>query len=273
MILNDKCFYAGVLACTLNFPVYADDFFLGRPYDSEDAVEECENTDEECVGKWGGSVEFGYVAVSGNKDTKSMNGRFKLSYDKEKWFHEGFLATVTSSSKEVVDGNLVETNAEKYIAQAKSNYKYSANTYAFAIFDFDDTKDSGFEYQASLSLGGGYRFINTEVHSLDGELGFGMRTSKTEPTLLLPPETNNEGITRVAGLYKWRINENAEFEQKLSSDIGENNTITKSYTSLSANVIENLALKLSYAIKHQSEVPVGNEKRETITAFTVVYSF
>lgn len=268
-----KLLIVGCAGC-LSLPLTADDFFLSKPADADAPAVSCEETPEGCVGKWDGSVEFGFVAVTGNKDTESLNGRFALKYEIEKWRHQGYVSTVTSSSEEPDGaGGVIETDAEKITAQLKSDYKYSDKAYAFGILDYDDTKDSGFEYQMSLAFGIGYSFIKDDRHTLDGELGFGSRTSKTEATDTLPADSTTESISRVAGSYKYKISETSEFEQKLSTEIGDDNTISKSYSGLSANVMENLALKLSYQLKHQSDVPVDNEKTETITSFTVVYSF
>ncbi len=262
------------LTSLLSLPLKADDFFLAKPSETDDTIVNCKDSVEGCTGQWTGGIEFGYVAVSSNKDTTSLNGRFALSYEILKWKHEGFISTVTSSSKERDNsGTVIETDSEKYVAQLQSNYKYSKKSYAFGILDYDNTKDSGFEYQASVAFGAGYNFIKNDVHILDGELGFGKRKSKTEATDLLASESKSESITRIAGIYKWKINANSKFEQKLSTEIGDDNTISKSYTGLSANVMDNLALKLSYAVKRQSDVPVGSKKTETITSFTVVYSF
>jgi putative salt-induced outer membrane protein len=262
-----------LLLFIFSLPVAADDFFLGEPSSSSETLTACEASEEECPAVWESSVEFGYVAVTGNKDTDSLNGRFSLSYEKNKWHHQGFIAIVTSSSEETVNNVQVKTDAEKYTAQAKSDFKLSRKSYAFGILDYDDTKDSGFEYQSSIATGVGYTFIKDKEHSLETEVGVGSRTSKTEATALLSSESSSENITRVAARYKWKINTQSTFEQKLSTEIGDDNTITKSYSGLSANIVENLALKLSYSFKEQSDVPINNEKRETITAFTVVYSF
>jgi putative salt-induced outer membrane protein len=253
---------------------FADDFFLGAPDDSGSSSQDCDDLPEGCVAEWEGSVEFGYVAVSGNQDTTSLNGRFSLAYELEKWRHEGFMSTITSSSESTDQlGNVTETTSEKYNAQAKSLFKYSPKAYAFGIFEYDNTRNSGFEYQSSIAFGAGYKFINSKVYKLDGELGFGRRTSETEATDLIRSTTNSESITRLAGKFAWKISKSSVFEQKVSSEIGDTNTITKSLTGLSANLIENLAMKLSYTVKHQSDVPVNSEKTETITSFTVVYSF
>jgi len=251
----------GLLICLFSSSIFAENLFLGSP--NAETVKDCE---EECAGQWTSSIELGYVAVSGNTETSTFNGRFALSYELEKWRHAGFIATQTSSSE---DSNNVKTDAEKLTAQVKSDYQYSESAYAFGIVDYDDTKNSGFDYQASYAFGAGYRFIKNEKHSLDGELGIGSRQSKIELTGV----SNQESISRLAGLYKWQISKNSNFEQKLSTEVGDDNTVSKSYSGLSANIIENLALKVSYTVKHQSDVPEGNEERETVTSFTAVYTF
>jgi putative salt-induced outer membrane protein len=241
---------------------FADSLFIGKP--TADAIADCT---EDCPGEWSSSVEFGFVKVSGNTDTDTFNGRFSLGFEKDKWRHAGYLATQDSSTVDHLANT--ETDAQKLTAQIKSDYRYTKSAYAFAIVDYDETKDSGFDYQTSYVVGAGYQFIHNKTHKLAGELGLGTRKSKEE----LNGVKNSEAITRVAGLYKWKISKTANFEQSLSSEIGDENTITKSTSSLSANILESLALKVSYAFKNQSDVPVGNVKKETVTSFTVVYSF
>lgn len=230
-------------------------------------AEELVDCNVDCAGVWASSVELGYVAISGNNETKSLNGRFALSYEIEKWRHAGFVSTQSSSTDD--NSGSPETKTEKYTAQAKTDYQYSKSAYSFGLVDYDNTKDSGFDYQASVAAGIGYRFINQEIHKLKGEIGFGTRKSKDEITA----NTNSESITRLAGLYKWQISKTSNFEQTISYEAGSENKISKSYSGLSANINDDLALKFSYTAKHQSDVPVGNEKLETITSFTIVYNF
>ncbi len=257
-------FCVGVL---ISLPTLADDFFMSDKPPAAGDLESCENDDCKAEAKWDASIEFGYVAVSGNTETDSLNGRFSLNYEVEKWRHGGYLATQSSSSDDRI--NNIQTDASKFTAQVKSDYKFDEKAYAFGLLDYDDTQDSGFEYQTSLALGGGYSFIKSDSQSLDAELGFGQRKSKEETTLI----TNTETISRIAAVYKWQISKTADFEQKLSSEIGDDNTVSKSETSLSAKIVENLALKVSYSARHQSDVPAGNENLETVTSFTVVYTF
>lgn len=59
----------------------------------------------------------------------------------------------------------------------------------------------------------------------------------------------------------------------MASDIGSDTTITRAVTALQADIVGNLAMKLSYTVEHTSQVPVGVEKTDTETAASLVYSF
>ena len=78
---------------------------------------------------------------------------------------------------------------------------------------------------------------------------------------------------RLAANYTADITEHSKFEQKFSVESGNENTVSKSYTGLSANIAENLALKISLTATHQSDVREGSEELDTITAVTVVFNF
>ncbi|MGD8559906.1 MAG: DUF481 domain-containing protein, partial [Gammaproteobacteria bacterium] len=54
---------------------------------------------------------------------------------------------------------------------------------------------------------------------------------------------------------------------------GDDETVTKSVTALTANINSSLAMKLSYTIKHTSEVPPDIEKTDTETVVTIVYKY
>lgn len=221
---------------------------------------------------WESSVEFGYVSTTGNTETTSINGGFSAIYEEEKWRHSLGLKAIFGSA-ENSNTSEVETNAEKYSIEGKTDYKYSKTGYAFLMVAHEDDRFSDDDYQSSLSMGRGFKFKPSETSDFDLEVGIGYRNTKKKATLTLEEETIGESIARIAGRYVWKISKNSRFEQKLSADIGENSTVTKSYTGLSANVAENLALKLSLTATHQSEVRVGAEDLDTLTAVTIVYNF
>jgi len=211
----------------------ANQFFLGAPETAEGLGD--------VEAKWNASVEFGYVAVSGNNDTTSTNGRLNLGYEVEKWRHQGFLAVQANETD--------SEDTENYAAEVKSDYKINDRAYGFGLLGYDKIDNSGFDYQASAVVGVGYSFIKDDVHTLDGEIGFGTRKSRisaisevldeNDNVVIdeIPASTESEGITRIAGAYKRVISETSNFEQLLSSEIGDDNTITTSLTSLTANIV------------------------------------
>jgi len=221
---------------------------------------------------WKSNIEFGYVATSGNTQTTSINGRFAWSYEIEHWRHSFDLKAIFGSAEDT-SSQLVKTNAERYFAEAKTDYKYNEKGYAFILANYDDDRFSDNDYQAYVSVGRGLSIKFAENADLDVEIGLGYRETKKKQTLTLPSEIQKETVFRLAGHYIWQISKNSQFEQKLSIGVGVDNSVTKSYSGLSANIVKNLALKLSLTATHQSQVRVNTEQLDTVTAFTLVYNF
>ncbi len=254
--MNSKRLLIGLMVLAANSPMLKAE--------EEKAVEKAP--------EWQASVQFGYVATSGNTETTSINGGFSASYEEAQWAHSLDIKTIFGSAEDSTTSE-VETNAEKYFIEGKSDYKFSDKGYAFVVANYEDDRFSDNDYQASVAVGRGFKFVPSENSKLDLELGVGYRETKKRATLLLPEESIGETIARFAGKYVWKISESSKFEQKLSADIGDENTVTKSYTGVSANIAENLALKVSLTATHQSDVREGAEDLDTVTAVTVVYNF
>jgi len=236
------------------------------------SAEEENLKEEEESSAWKANVEFGYVATSGNTKTTTVNSGFAAVYEIEYWRHSINLKSIFGSAENDTTSQ-VETNAERYFVEGKTDYKYSKESYAFLLVNYDDNRFSDNDYQTSLSAGRGFSFVPNEGAKFDMEVGVGYRETKKKVTLLLAEETIDETIFRLAANYTWEITENSKFEQKLSTEIGDENTVTKSYSGLSANVAKNMALKLSLTATHQSDVRPETENLDTVTAFTLVYNF
>lgn len=73
--------------------------------------------------------------------------------------------------------------------------------------------------------------------------------------------------------YEWKLSDTATFTQDLLVESGAENTYLESKTALSASLVGNLALVVSYTIKSNSDVPLGTEKTDTFTALALEYAF
>lgn len=211
--------------------------------------------------EWKGTGELGYVATSGNTDTQSLKAKIGLIHERPEWRHTLGLEALNSSQAE-------NTTAERYASNWQTDYKFTKRDYLFGRLSYETDKFSGYDYRTSEILGYGRRVLEQPKMTLDLEAGAGARQSKLETGAI-----ENEPILRLVGKYAWKISPNAKFTQDVGSDIGTDATITRSVTALQADIVGNLAMKLSYTVEHTSQVPVGVKKTDTETAASLVYSF
>ncbi len=211
---------------------------------------------------WTGEAELGFVSTSGNTETSTFSGKAKVENDRATWHHTATLELLraeTSGTK----------SAGRYLITGQSDYKISDLAYAFGRLSYQDDSFSGFEYQANAALGAGYHAIKSETLTLDLEAGPGLRLSKLDDA----DDSDSEMTLYLSGLLDWKLSTTTNFTQELTSEVGEDLTITKSVTGLKSQVAGNLAMKVTYTIKHTSEVPDDVEEMDTETAVTLVYSF
>lgn len=212
-------------------------------------------------GPWSGKARLGYLGTTGNTETTNMSGAFEVQYALEKWTHSFDAAAIYASE----DKN---TTAEAYTAGWKSELALSDANFLFGRLDWRKDRFSGYDQQFSQTLGYGRRLIDTDKHSLNGEVGFGARQSD-----LADGTSENETILTGGLYYKWALSENSEFTQDLLVEAGSENTYTVSKTAISATLVGDLALVASYTIKNNSDVPLGTEKTDTFTALSLEYAF
>ncbi len=216
---------------------------------------------QEAVSPWSGEAELGVVSTEGNTETQTINAKAKVVNEREYWKHEAAFDALNTEDTDV-------TTAERYSVMAKTNYKFRPLDYVFGIVNYEDDRFSGYQWRASEFVGYGRKIIAKDDLKLDGEIGVGDRQSETDAGV-----HSDEGAARLAANLLWKISDTAKFTEDLVSEIGEDVTISKSVTGLKSQINGSLAMKITYTVKHVSEVPVGVEKVDRETAVTLVYSF
>jgi len=211
--------------------------------------------------EWAGEAELGLVSTSGNTETQTISAKAKASNERDKWKHEAGLEALNTE-----DGSA--TTAERYTLTGKTNYKLTDLDYVFGMVTYDDDRFSGYDWRASEFVGYGRHVIKEEDLTLDLEAGLGARQSEDDAGA-----STDEVAVRLSGNLGWKISDTSKFTEELSSEIGEDVTISKSVTGLKSQINGSLAMKLTYTVKHVSEVPVNIEKVDRETAVTLVYSF
>ncbi len=206
-------------------------------------------------------VEFGAIFTSGNTENENIKYKVVVDWDREAWDYrftsDGFRASQDGIS-----------NAQRLYHTASANYTINPVSYAQARAAYENDKFSGFDSQSDITISYGRNLLqNRENMTLGLTAGIGMRRSVTEF------ETENEAIARFAANYNWNVSESADFIQDFSIEAGSNSDIYRSETAIQTDILENLSLKFSVKVKHQTVVPINREKTDTETAVTLVLNF
>jgi len=210
---------------------------------------------------WSGALSLGYLATSGNTETTSYNTKFGIGYETDKWAH-GFNASANGADETDT------TTAEAYQAGWKSEYSFTENDFIFGTVDWRKDRFSGVDQQLSEAVGYGRRLLDTPSHVLSVGLGVGHRQAD------LADGTSESGVIGRGSIdYNWIFSETAGFDQNIIVESGSDNTYIESVSAVRAQLLGNFALVLAYTIKQNSDVPVGSEKTDRLTAISIEYAF
>jgi putative salt-induced outer membrane protein len=210
---------------------------------------------------WAGKVSLGYLATSGNTDTTTYNTAFEVTYSLVKWTH-GLKAQANGS-----DDNGIST-AEAYQASWKSTYDFTESNYAFGLVGWRKDRFSGVREQLTESVGYGRRILETPAHLLNAEIGVGHRDSDFSDMT-----SESTVIGTLGANYKWLWSETSNFEQLVAIEAGSDNTFLESISAVRARLLGELALVVSYTVRHNTDVPLGSQKTDTISAVSLEYAF
>lgn len=211
---------------------------------------------------WKGEGALGYTSTSGNSDTENLNARLAVSRESDQWKHTASLDSIKNETDD-------ETSADSQVLKGRSEYNLGEKSYIFGQLRLEDDEFSGYEYQRTLTFGAGSIFIENDKHLLDASIGLGYRSLKDRET----GDTEEDNIVTAGLKYEYIISETATFNQAILIEDGDENTYTESDTSLKIRIVGNLAVKISYLLKRNSEVPSGIDKSDKITTVSLVYAF
>ncbi len=212
--------------------------------------------------EWQRELELGMVATDGNTDTRNITTKADFTKEHTQWRLNVHSEMLYSSSEG-------QSTAEKYLISNTNNYKFNEFDSMFFSANYEDDRFSGFDNQITLAAGYGNRLIHNEnAQILDVEIGPGYRISNMEDG-----DSIDEVVLRLGGKYFLSLTKNSDFQQSLLSDIGEDATISKSISSLKAQVNGRLAMKMSLTLKHTSDVPDDVSNTDAETSVTLVYDF
>jgi len=226
-----------------------------------------EDAAEQKAPEWHGDAQFGLVSSNGNTENTNINGKVNVKRDDEQWAHN-YSAVYYSSSE------AGSTTAERFKLEYQADYKLSVkDTYWFVNSSYEEDRFGGFEYRATLTTGYGRSLYNANDMTLDAEIGAGLRASETEDATTFDVTTSNEAMIRFAAKYNWDIAEDRKLVSALAIEEGEETRVSNFEIGFVTMIAGDFSLKAAYEARHVSEVPVGNEKLDTVVSLNVLYTF
>jgi len=241
---------------------------------------------EEPKRPWTDTAEFSLVSTSGNTKTTTFSFGNKYIYAWQKAdLTVNALALYSDSTKfnDATNQEETETTAETYGLDAKYRRDITDRLLWYGLGSWYQNKPSGIKSRTRGGVGVGYKFVNTDVHKLFGELG----ADYTDETQVGPPEDSASfaGARGYLG-YEGKLSETAKCNLEL--EILENLDETSDYRanflgSLTASLTSKLALKASYRVAYDNEPAVGTrgtpptlyefDKTDTIFSVSLVVNF
>jgi putative salt-induced outer membrane protein YdiY len=215
--------------------------------------------------------ELGIIVTTGNTSTSSFSGRLSAHHELTKWSNDYGAEFLYRQEESTFDDGTEEsvTTAQKLYISGQANYKLeNENNRLFGFASYEDDRFNGFDFQSSLALGWNQQLWNTPKSSFAYSVGPGYSFADT-----IDGEDNSSLIVRSAANFQYQISDSASFKQDLSTEVGSENTKSKSETSLSTRINGALSMKFSIILNHNTDVAFGLDNLDTQTAVTVVYTF
>lgn len=222
------------------------------------------------VADWSGKGEVGVAVASGNTKTEAANAKIEAVNQLERWKHL-FGLTGNYASDEV------GTTGQRWEARGQSDYNFGPRAFWFGSGRYEDDRFSGFEYQATIGTGFGYKFIDTEVTKLVGQVGTGYKFFETRDAfaddgLTIIPGDNDSELIFTGGVdFEHQLTDTTKILNKFLVESGSDNTFLQNELALQVRMTEVLALAVGYAVRHNTDPPAGFEETDTLTTLNLVY--
>jgi len=224
--------------------------------------------------QWTGKAELGVMVSSGNSEATSANTKFDLAHESDKWKHTIYAGALYGA-------NASFTTAERFEARYQIDYKINDRLSWFGALRGEKDSFSGFVYQATVSTGAAYKFIDSPNTKLSASLGAGYRTLKEELLIKtdagevigrIEGESESDPVITFGSAYEHSFNESTKITNKLLAESGSDNTAVQDDISLQVSMTDTLALAVGFGVRYNTDPPPLSETTDFLTTINLVYN-
>ena len=217
---------------------------------------------------WSGEASAGAIVTTGNTESKTANAKGQVVYQSPRW-RNTFDGSALNTSTTDPATNVTTRTAERYLAASKTDFNFDENDYAFLALEYEKDLYGPVRQRTSETVGYGRKLLMGPVHTLEAEIGAGVRQTEENGT----EDKDSDVIARGRILYKWAFSETSNFSETIKVESGDTNTFTESVSELRVSLVGKLFALGSYTVRNNSDVPDGVEKTDTITTVNLGWSF
>jgi len=224
--------------------------------------------------QWTGKAELGYLSSTGNTESTSANTKFDLTHEGAKWRNNVFVGAQYGENAEF-------STAERYEARYQADWKITDRASWFGGIRGEQDRFSGFAYQATVSTGASYKFIDSPTTKLTASLGAGVRRSKSETLIKtdagevidrIEGDVDDEPVITFSSNYENDFTATTKLTNKLLAESGSDNTAVQNDLAVQVSMTDSLALAVGYAIRYNSNPPPLAESTDTLVTVNLVYN-
>jgi len=206
-----------------------------------------------------GNIQAGYSAQTGNTKNSTLSADTTMT-----WFHTRTAYSLWGSARNTSSSDV--RSSEKYQLGGRSRYNLDDDNYLFGQASWLSDRYNGYRARDVATAGYGRQVWNGPVHTLNLEIGPGVRHDEYESG-----GNDTKPLAYASGAYSYRISDNAKFTQGVSVLANDDTTIN-SETALSVAINKDFALKLAYDVTYNTKPPASApNKTDTVTSINIVY--
>lgn len=217
--------------------------------------------------------ELGIIFASGNTNATSIKSSLNSEHETRRFANHYWIEFLYKQTEVDVDGSLEEqTTAQRLYTYAQSDYKLrQENRRLFLYGDYEDDRFNGYDYRSSVAGGWSQEVWQNEISDFRYSVGPGWAFARYDNGE--KADEVDGFIIRASAEYHYIWPTGAKLRQFVSMEAGDHNIKSRTESSLSANLFESLALKLSFIIQHNTSPVDDAESLNTETSITIVYRF
>jgi putative salt-induced outer membrane protein YdiY len=210
---------------------------------------------------WNGDLSFGISIAKGNTDASTLSFSFsankKLS-ERFDWKNKGIFLGGRA------DGVL---NSQSLELTSTGEWSYSARFFSRIEINGIHDRFRNFRYRIIPNIGVGYRLVQSEVTELSLKTGL----SDTFTKFYDSGETASYAGAFLGNDFLWKMSSSAEFKQLSAVNLDLSDTshwLAQFEMSLSAALVKNWAIKISFIDKYDSAPETEGVKKNDVTFLT-----